>query len=147
MNRDELIAQLRDIHLPAEAVEAAPLDFAFWPIVAYLATTMLVLAIIYWRRSAWRREVHAELRRIEGNPDRQGRWLTLIALAVRVSRLRGLRAPLPTVKNSLLGNTPSVGRIPPISLTPGSVDISLRRPRKRCSVATSSPRADTSTQR
>ena len=97
MTRDELIAQLRDIHLPAAADSPTGLDFALWPIAMFMVIWAVMLGLRFWRRNAWRRDARAALRRIEANPDRTEPWVALIDLAVRIAHIRGQVTPLPEI--------------------------------------------------
>ena len=97
MTRDELIAQLRDIHLPAGADSATGLAFALWPIATFTLILAVMLGLRFWRRSAWRRAARVALRHIEANPDRTEQWITLVDLAVKIARVRGQMTPLPEI--------------------------------------------------
>jgi hypothetical protein len=97
MNREELMAQLRDIHVPPAPVETLALEFALWPIILYLVLAALVGAILLWQRSAWRREAKTALRHIEAEPDQQKRWSGLLDLSSRIGRVRGSLPATPTM--------------------------------------------------
>lgn len=90
MTQEELLRQLRDIHLPTETVTAAaPGGFALWPIIACALVLGCVLAAEYWRRTAWRRQARAALRTIEAERDLARRWSSLLTLAVQIARRSG----------------------------------------------------------
>ena len=95
MNRDELIAQLRDIHAPPPPVDAVPHSFAAWPLVALAAILAIVGVALLWQRTAWRREAKAALGRIDRERDPHARWTSLEDLAARIAGVRGLRGGLP----------------------------------------------------
>ncbi len=97
MTRDELIAQLRDIHLPPAADTPAVLDFSLWPIVVFAVIWAAMLGLRYWRRNAWRRDARDALRSIEADPDRTEQWATLLDLAVKIAHVRGRMARLPEI--------------------------------------------------
>lgn len=65
MTPNEILKDLRDIHLPDSATEAAAAGFVFWPIAIVLALLLFALGLIWWRRSTWRREIVRHLDRIE----------------------------------------------------------------------------------
>lgn len=90
MTQAELLAQLRDIHLPAETTAApAPDGFALWPIIAFALALGCVLMARYWRRTSWRRQSRAALKTIETDRDLAQRWSSLLTLAAQVARRSG----------------------------------------------------------
>ena len=95
MTVDELIIQLRDIHLPPDANRALDLGFAIWPLVVFGTISFTVFVLIVWRRNRWRREKRAELRRIQASAPSSSLWPALLSLALETSRLSGHRYPLP----------------------------------------------------
>ena len=95
MTVDELIVQLRDIHLPLDANEALGLEFAIWPLVVFGAISFSAFALMAWRRNRWRCEKRAELRRIQASAHSPSLWPVLLSLALETSRLSGHRYPLP----------------------------------------------------
>ena len=97
MTRDELIAQLRDIHLPPTGDDPSVLGFAVWPIIVFAFILLVTLGYRAWRLSAWRRDARAALRRIEGNLGPTEQWPALLNLAVRIARIRGRTTPLPEI--------------------------------------------------
>jgi len=92
---DELIVQLRDIHLPPDANQVLGLEFAIWPLVVFGAISSFVFALMAWRRNRWRREKRAELRRIQASAPASTLWPALLSLALETSHLSGHRYPLP----------------------------------------------------
>ena len=95
MTVDEVIAQLRDIHLPPEADEGLGFTFSIWPLAVFATVCFAVFLVAAWRRSQWRREARAELRRIQADSNPLHRWPALLSLASEISRLRAYRHPLP----------------------------------------------------
>jgi hypothetical protein len=88
MTQAELVAQLRDIHLPADA-SAAAAGWAWWPIITLALALGVVLLAGYWRRTAWRRQARAWLESIETERDLERRWSSLVMLAAQVARRAG----------------------------------------------------------
>lgn len=95
MTVDEVIVQLRDIHLPPDANEGLGLEFAIWPLAVFGIICFAVFVLAVWRRNQWRREARAELRRIQANSNPLYLWPALLSLALESSRLSGRRHPLP----------------------------------------------------
>ena len=95
MTVDDLIIQLRDIHLPPDANNGLDLGFAIWPLVVFSTISFTVFVLIVWRRNRWRREKRAELRRIQASAPSSSLWPALLSLALETSRLSGHRYPLP----------------------------------------------------
>ena len=95
MTVDEVIVQLRDIHLPPDANEGLGLEFAIWPLAGFGAICFAMFVLVVWRRNQWRRETRAELRRIQAGSSSLCRWPALLSLALESSRLSGHRYPLP----------------------------------------------------
>ena len=95
MTVDEVIVQLRDIHLPPEANEGLGLEFAIWPLAVFATICFAVFVSLVWRRNQWRREARVELRRIQSNSHSLYLWPALLSLALESSRLSGHRHPLP----------------------------------------------------
>ncbi len=90
MTQEELLAQLRDIHIPAETTAALVIEgFALWPILAFALVLSSVLIAGYWRRTAWQRQARAALRAIEADRDITRRWSSLLTLAAQMARTAG----------------------------------------------------------
>ncbi len=96
MTQEELLAQLRDIHLPADTTAATPLGFALWPIIALAFVLGGVWVVRYWRRTAWRRQARVSLKAIEAERDLERRWSSLLTLAAQIARLSGRPEIVPT---------------------------------------------------
>ncbi len=97
MTREELIAQLRDIHFPPLVDHVPGLDFAIWPIALLAMIWIGIRAVRFWRRNAWRRDVRAALKRIESRIDRAEQWPALLDLAIKIAHVRGRATPLPAI--------------------------------------------------
>jgi hypothetical protein len=95
MTRDEIIAQLRDIHLPPTRDVDFGLVFAWWPLALFAVAGIVLLGLAAWRRNAWRRAARERLRRIKTYRDRGERWRALLRLALDISRARIGCTPLP----------------------------------------------------
>ena len=95
MTVDDLIIQLRDIHLPPDANNGLDLGFAIWPLVVFATISFTVFVLIVWRRNRWRREKRAEWRRSQASAPSSSLWPALLSLALETSRLSGHRYPLP----------------------------------------------------
>jgi hypothetical protein len=95
MTRDEIIAQLRDVHLPPGADSEFGFAIAWWPLAAYTLICAVIFVVALWRRGAWRREARSRLREIEALGDTGRRWRRLLDLALAVTRARGYRDSLP----------------------------------------------------
>ena len=95
MTVDEVIVQLRDIHLPPEANEGLGLEFAIWPLAVFGTICLAVFVLVVWRRNQWRREARAGLRRLQADPNPLNRWPALLSLALEISRPSAYRHPLP----------------------------------------------------
>lgn len=97
MSEDEALAQLRDIHLPADIAMAAPIQFALWPFLALAAAATLLLAIRLWNRSYRRRQRLADLARIARTEDASAQWSMLLDLATRLPARTGQKPALPSL--------------------------------------------------
>lgn len=73
MTVDEILADLRDIHLPA--TEVTPLGasgFDFWPLAMALALLAVIMLLRRWRAGAWRRRLLHDLNDFTSAPDTRG---------------------------------------------------------------------------
>ena len=95
MTEDEALAQLRDIHLPAEIGAAASIQLAAWPFVTLVVVVGAILAIRFWNRYRWRRRAHADLARIVQIEDRAAAWPMLLAFAKSLPARTGRKITLP----------------------------------------------------
>ena len=93
MSPEEILADLRDIHLPAPIESHLPTTLAPEPFYV-LAVVLALMALVWWRRrTIWRREAAAELHAAlaEDRPERK--WRRLLQLLGRIARHR--HAPPP----------------------------------------------------
>ena len=97
VNEDEVLAQLRDIHLPVELAAAAPIEFAAWPIIAVTGIAAAILLARYWRRNRWRRHASADLSRIELVEDAAAQWSMLLGFAGGLADRAGRAVTLPAL--------------------------------------------------
>lgn len=95
MTREELIVQLRGVHLPPAAADSAEIVIAQWPLWTLAAIALLFGTIRWWRQNTWRREARAALARIEAITDKSARWRRLLGLAIQIAQVRGTEYPLP----------------------------------------------------
>lgn len=97
MTEDEALAQLRDIHLPADLSTAAALEFATWPFVALAIAAGLITALRLWNRYRWRRRLQTDLLHIEQTEDASAQWSKLLAFAKGLPARTGRRISLPSL--------------------------------------------------
>jgi len=85
---EEILAELRDVHLPpAPEGAAVSAGFAWWPPVAFALLALLTVAVRVWRRGAWRRSARARLASVEGDPDRLRRLAAMTRLFADMARI------------------------------------------------------------
>lgn len=97
MSEEEVLAQLRDIHVPAELNVSAPHEFALWPFTVLAFMVAAILAIRFWTRNRWRRRARAELSRILLVEDQTAQWSGLLSFACSLSDRAGRPISLPDV--------------------------------------------------
>ena len=97
MSEEEALAQLRDIHLPADLAIATSMQFAVWPFIVLALIVGSIIAIRFWSRSRWRRRAHVELSRIVGTEDPAQQWSLLLAFAKNLPARTGRKVALPDV--------------------------------------------------
>lgn len=119
MTPEELLRDLRDIHLPEVADGGAGFEIAFEPFL-FLLAALLLLAVLAWRRARlWRRQARARLRRIDGAAGPREQWPQLLALARQIGRV------------SRAGPPPDCAYLPPEHVGPEEVAV-LRRYLRDC---------------
>ena len=95
MTPEEILQDLRDIHLPEQAADMVGGGLVLWPAALVLAALVLAAWLVWRRRSAWRREIIRHLDAIERDADRGGvleGWTALAILLRRVAmKLHGRR--------------------------------------------------------
>ncbi|MEZ5931106.1 MAG: DUF4381 domain-containing protein [Alphaproteobacteria bacterium] len=88
MTPEEILKDLRDIHLPDAAAETAHAGFVSWPIALVLVMTLIALWFAWRRRSGWRRDITQHLDAIEQRAGegrvREG-WMDLATLLRRIA--------------------------------------------------------------
>jgi hypothetical protein len=93
MSPEEILAELRDIHLPAPIESHLPVTFTpepFYVLVAVLAA----MAFLWWRRrTVWRREAASELSAALAEDAPERRWRRLVNLLGKVARHRHAEPP------------------------------------------------------
>lgn len=88
MTPEEILRDLRDIHLPERANEAVSSGIVLWPAALVIVVTLLLICFSWRRRTVWRREIVQHLDMIERRADEgeplQG-WTELAILLRRVA--------------------------------------------------------------
>ena len=87
MTPEEILRDLRDIHLPDQGADAAGTGIVWWPVLLVVILVLLSLALAWRRRSAWRREIARHLDAIEKDADRGRTREAWTALAVLLRRI------------------------------------------------------------
>ena len=95
MTPQQILADLRDIHLPEIEAGAGSGDLVLWPLVLVLAAALIIFWLMLRRRTLWRRDVLGDLERIE-NAAKTGQqkdgWADLAILLKRFAIQRQGRA-------------------------------------------------------
>ena len=89
MTPQDLLADLRDIHLPPTPGTEVDSGVALLPWLLLLLVLGLLLAAALWRRGVWRRQARARLAALDDLGDARREWAALIALSVEVARHAG----------------------------------------------------------
>ncbi len=97
MNEEDVLAQLRDIHLPAELAASTSIEFAAWPFIALGIVVGVVLVTRHWNRNRWRRLSSADLSRIVRVEDHAAQWSMLLRFAGGLPDRAGRPLTLPNV--------------------------------------------------
>ena len=74
MTPEDILQELRDIHLPVDAAWQAPSALSVWPFLVFLGIVFLVFLAGFWRRTLWRREAARRLSQIDRIDDQIVRW-------------------------------------------------------------------------
>ncbi|MEL6962780.1 MAG: DUF4381 domain-containing protein [Pseudomonadota bacterium] len=88
MTPQEILRDLRDIHIPEQAAEAAALGIVLWPGVVVIVLALFAGLIVWRRRSAWRRDTLKHLDTIERRAftgQIQEEWMALAILLRRIA--------------------------------------------------------------
>lgn len=73
MTVNEILADLRDIHLPAsEITTLGAKGFNYWPLVIAIAILGGILLLRRWRAGAWKRRLLQELNSFISSPETLG---------------------------------------------------------------------------
>lgn len=94
MTPDQILAGLRDIHLPEMETAAATGNLVLWPLALVLLTGLAVVWLIWRRRSIWHRDVVEGLDQIEKTVDHGNEeegWAKLALLLKRLAIQRQTR--------------------------------------------------------
>jgi hypothetical protein len=110
VREEEALAQLRDIHLPAEIGAAASIQLAAWPFVTLAVVVGAILAIRFWSRDRRRRRARADLARIVQTKDRAVQWPMLLAFAKSLPSRTGRKVTLPDFAYRRPGSLSDVDR-------------------------------------
>ncbi len=88
MTPEEMLLDLRDIHMPEPALDAAAGGFVLWPLALVVTVAFIAGWLAWHRRSTWRREVAQHLDAIERRVD-EGEvllgWTDLATLLRRIA--------------------------------------------------------------
>ncbi len=88
MTPEQILAGLRDIHLPEATSGTATSDLVLWPLALVLLAGALVAWLIWRRRSIWRRDFFHHLDQIEATAEERGDiegWAKLANLLRRLA--------------------------------------------------------------
>ena len=94
-----MLAQLRDIHLPAELGAATPAAMAAWPFLVLAGVAGMIFAARIWRARRWRQSARAELAGIVQMEDRTVQWSMLLTFAAGLSKRARRPLTLPPFAN------------------------------------------------
>lgn len=86
MTPEEILTDLRDIHMPDSAADGAGAALVLWPLLLVLLAALILVFLFWRRRSVWRRELLADLDRLKhqtGKLDQRERWARLALLLRR----------------------------------------------------------------
>ncbi|MGI9407885.1 MAG: DUF4381 family protein [Hyphomicrobiaceae bacterium] len=95
MKEDDILAQLRDIHLPEALNATTTTEFVAWPFVVLALAVLAIGVARLWNRNQWRRSARAELSQILSQTDQATQWATLLAFADGLPGRSGRRITLP----------------------------------------------------
>lgn len=96
MTPEDLLKDLRDIHLPANQLSPWSLDMNLWPYSILLMLLVCLIFVRLWRKTEWRRQAAVRLRSIDRLTDDQSKWNALIDLAIDMARAANRRFPMPS---------------------------------------------------
>lgn len=87
MTPDQILADLRDIHLPEIEAGAITAHLVLWPLVLVLLAALVVAWLIWRRRTLWQRDFTEELKKIEHIAEERGEGEGWAGLAYLLKRL------------------------------------------------------------
>lgn len=87
MTPEQILADLRDIHLPETAGDVATVHLVLWPLLLVLLAASIIAWLIWRRRSTWRRDFFEDLNQIEGTAKKHGDGEGWAGLATLMKRL------------------------------------------------------------
>ncbi|MDJ0981961.1 MAG: DUF4381 family protein [Kiloniellales bacterium] len=93
MTPEELLRDLRDIHLPVVSGGGSGFELAIEPFLILAALLLLLGAVSLRRRRLWRHQARAQLRRIDDTAAPVEQWPQLLELVRQTARLSRARPP------------------------------------------------------
>lgn len=97
MKPEDILEQLRDIHLPEAGGPPLASTFALWPFLVFAGFVLVVAIARMIGRNRWRRSARAELAEIADIADPDLRWTGLLTFASTLSERSGRAITLPEV--------------------------------------------------
>ena len=94
MTPEEILRDLRDIHLPEEAAEMTGAVLVLWPLALVVVLALVGCWLVHRRRRAWRLDIRRHLDRIEHEASEgriMGAWTDLAILLRRIAITLGDR--------------------------------------------------------
>lgn len=88
MTPEEILRDLRDIHIPEQTTGAPAFDIILWPASVVLSVALIACLVMWRRRSAWRRDALKHLDKIEQEAvsgELQAGWTALAVLLRRLA--------------------------------------------------------------
>lgn len=95
MSDDDILAQLRDIHLPTDLATTLGRDFALWPFIVLACIVAAIVLTRLWLARRWRRRAKANLTQILDIKEPATRWHKLLTFADGLSSISGRPVSLP----------------------------------------------------
>lgn len=95
MSPEEILADLRDIRLPAEESVVSGTGFSWLPLLMLAGLVVAIALVRRYRAGHWRRAARSALGHARATPEATDRWTSLVALRLGLTpRLCG-RTPEP----------------------------------------------------
>lgn len=95
MKDDDVLEQLRDIHVAAELSPELTPEFAVWPFIVLALVVLAIGLARLWNRNRWRRHARADLAHLLATEDQAMQWSGLLAFACGLSSRSGRSVTLP----------------------------------------------------